>query len=220
LRFEVLPAQTNGVERERSFTNVHLDCIISNRKRINKLPTFPPPWKLSADGPWIPWCWSNSWVVKRGAAWFNSFKSLKTYNFKLVCFLNLNTKRSNQKAQFLRVVNSQKTQRTTRGVFWYSSARPRAFAHFTQRSVRLYPCPFIRKATGADVLYRKNIVSNIHVLSGSHWQEFIAAIRAPRNFRTVFYNFWYSVFEVCIVAEKKLALLVTIIFVFYKLHFP
>jgi len=49
LRFEVLPAQTNGVERESSFMNVHLDCIISNRKRINKLSTFPPPWKLSAD---------------------------------------------------------------------------------------------------------------------------------------------------------------------------
>jgi len=41
LRFEVLPAKTNGVERESSFVNVHLDCIISNRKRINKLSTFP-----------------------------------------------------------------------------------------------------------------------------------------------------------------------------------
>jgi len=49
----------------------------------------------------------------------------------------LYTKRSNQTAlQFWRVVNSLKTWKTSKGVFWYSSARPRAFARFPQWLIR------------------------------------------------------------------------------------
>jgi len=63
----------------------------------------------------------------------------KTINAKVVSFLNLYTKRGNHKAlQFLRVVNSLKTWKTSKGAFWYSSARPRAFDQFTQRLIR--PC--------------------------------------------------------------------------------
>jgi len=52
----------------------------------------------------------------------------------LVSFLNPYTKPSNQKAlQFLRVVNSLKTCKTRKGVFWYSSARSRGI------------CPVCRK---------------------------------------------------------------------------
>ena len=42
LRIEVQQAQTNGLERLKSFVNVHLHCIISNLKRISKISTLPP----------------------------------------------------------------------------------------------------------------------------------------------------------------------------------
>jgi len=61
----------------------------------------------------------------------------KTIHAKVASFLNLYTKRSNQKAlQFRRVVNSLKTWKTSKGVFWYSSARPGAFARFAQWLIR------------------------------------------------------------------------------------
>jgi len=60
---------------------------------------------------------------KRSAVWFNSFNSLKTINAKVISFLDLYTKRNNQKAlQFWRVVNSLKLWKTN-GVFWYPNAR-------------------------------------------------------------------------------------------------
>jgi len=44
LTIEVQPApQTNGVEREKRFMNVHLHCIVSNLKRISKILTLPTP---------------------------------------------------------------------------------------------------------------------------------------------------------------------------------
>jgi len=71
LRIEVQPAQTTGVERTKRFVNVHLHCIVSNLKRISKISMFPPPRKNSADA---RGCTDfDSWVIKRGAVWFNTF---------------------------------------------------------------------------------------------------------------------------------------------------
>jgi len=39
---EVQPAQTNGVEMVKRFTNVSLHCIYSNLKRIRKFSAFSP----------------------------------------------------------------------------------------------------------------------------------------------------------------------------------
>jgi len=70
----------------------------------------------------------------------------KTVSAKVVSFLNLYTKRSNQKAlQFLRVMNSLKTWKSSkRNVLTFKrkapkSARPRAFARFAQRLIRPFP---------------------------------------------------------------------------------
>ena len=49
LRIEVRPAQTNGVESVKRFLNVHLNCIVSNLKRISKISILSPPGKISAD---------------------------------------------------------------------------------------------------------------------------------------------------------------------------
>jgi len=69
--------------------------------------------------------------MNRGAVSFNSINSLKSINVKVVTFLNVCTTRSNHEAlQFWCVVNSLKTWKANKGVFWYSSARPRAFAWF------------------------------------------------------------------------------------------
>ena len=74
LRIEVKPAQTNGIERVKHFVNVYLHCIVRNLWRISKIWTLPHPGK-NVQG--MHWFRSNSWVIKRGAVWFNSFKSLK-----------------------------------------------------------------------------------------------------------------------------------------------
>jgi len=106
--FEVLPAQTNGFEREKRFVNVHVDCIVSNRKRI-KISTFPPPGKLSASAHGyidvdLILASQSVVVVLLGSI---PLCHSKTINAKVVSFLNLHTERSNQKAlQFLRVVSS------------------------------------------------------------------------------------------------------------------
>jgi len=53
---------------------------------------------------------------------------LKTISTKVVSFLNLYTERSNKNAlQFGRVVDNLKTLKTSKGVVWYSSARPSKF---------------------------------------------------------------------------------------------
>jgi len=77
LRIEVQPAQTNGFKMVKCFVKVHFHCIVSNLKRINKISTLPP-WKNFYGRPWMHWFRSNSWVIKRGAIWFNSFKLLKS----------------------------------------------------------------------------------------------------------------------------------------------
>jgi len=74
---EVQPAQTTGVESAKRFVNVDLHCIVSNLKRISTILTLHP-WKNFCRRTWVQWFRSsNSWVTKRGAASFNSFKSLK-----------------------------------------------------------------------------------------------------------------------------------------------
>ena len=60
-------------------------------------------------------------------------------NAKVTSFPDLYTKRSNQKAlQFWRVMDSLKIWKTSKGAFWYPSARPRTFARFAQWLFR--PC--------------------------------------------------------------------------------
>jgi len=46
LRIEVQPAPTNVVGRVKRFVNVHLDCIVSNLKRISSFFTLPPSGKI------------------------------------------------------------------------------------------------------------------------------------------------------------------------------
>jgi len=38
-----------GVERVQPFTNIHLQCIVSNLRKINKMTMLTPPEKISAD---------------------------------------------------------------------------------------------------------------------------------------------------------------------------
>ena len=82
--------------------------------------------------------------IKRGAVWFNSCYS-KTIHDKVVSFLNLYTKRSNQKAQqFWRVVNSWKHLKKIKECFGIEARGPqkreaRAFARFAQWLIRLWP---------------------------------------------------------------------------------
>jgi len=53
LRIEVQPAQTNGIERTKHFVNVHLHRIVSNMKRMSKISTLPPPFKMFCRRPWM-----------------------------------------------------------------------------------------------------------------------------------------------------------------------
>ena len=114
LRIKVQTPQTNGLERVKSFVNVH--CIVSSAtwKGWAKFRRCLL-WKNLCRRPWMHWFRSNSWVIKGGAICFNSFKPLKTISAKFVSFLNLYTKRSSQKAlQFWRVVNSLKTRKSSK----------------------------------------------------------------------------------------------------------
>ena len=98
-----------------------------------------PHGKNSADVHGMHWVRSNSWVIKRGAVWLILLSHSKTINAKVLSFADLYTKRSNQEAlQFWCVVNSLKIRKTSKGVFWYPSARPRPFARFAQWLIR--PC--------------------------------------------------------------------------------
>jgi len=40
-----------------------------------------PRWKTSCGRPWMHWFRSDSWIIKCGTVWFNSFKSLKSDEF-------------------------------------------------------------------------------------------------------------------------------------------
>ena len=46
--------------------------------------------------------------------------------------------------------------------------------------------------TSNTAAFHNSITGNFHGLSRSIWNKFIAAIRAPRKFRMIFYNFYYS----------------------------
>jgi len=82
----------------------------------------------------------------------------KTVNAKVISFPDLYTKRSNQKAlQFWRVVNRLNIWKTSKSVFWYPSARPRAFARFAEWLIR--PC-------SRDNLWRQNT----HYFLFSDWK--------------------------------------------------
>ena len=52
------------------------------------------------------------------------------------------------------------------------------------------PLPFHKGATGALVPFHNSIMGHFIVYKTT-WNKFIAAIRAPRKFRMVFYNFCY-----------------------------
>jgi len=45
-------------------------------EKISKIATLPP-WKYFCRRQWMHWLRSNSWVIKHGAIWFYSCKSLK-----------------------------------------------------------------------------------------------------------------------------------------------
>jgi len=53
LRIEVRPAQTNGVESVKRFLNVHLNCIVSNLKRIQQNFDIVPTWKNICGRQWM-----------------------------------------------------------------------------------------------------------------------------------------------------------------------
>ena len=110
--------------------------IVSNLKRNVQNFDVAPPWKNFCGRPRLHWFRSKPWVIKCGTVWFNSFKSLKNDKCQScqVPYLSKRT-RPNQKApQFWHVVNSLKTWKSSKGMFWfwYSSARLRAFARFAQ----------------------------------------------------------------------------------------
>jgi len=97
------------------------------------------------------WFRSNSWVIQHGSVWFNPFKPLKnskcpSYQFP---YSTVYAKSSNQKAlQFWCVMNSLKTLKTSKGVFWYSSARPsKAWGPQKRETPGIYPvCPMVNPA--------------------------------------------------------------------------
>jgi len=137
---EVQPAHINGVERVKRFVNVHSHCIVSNLERISKISTLPP-WKVFCERPWMHWFRFNSWVEKLGAIGFNSSKSLKSQNVKVVSFLNLYLY-----INFDAWWTAQKHEQTVKECFDIQargpqSARPGAFAQFAQWSIR--PCVWL-----------------------------------------------------------------------------
>ena len=71
--------------------------------------------------------------------------------------------------------------------------------------------PFIGGPRGEEVGFYKSVIST--------WNIFIAAVRTPRNFRVVLYNFSVIRFAVNSIAQQKRALLVSI-FCFLKLSLP
>ena len=72
--------------------NVYLHCIVSNIKRIglSKIQRYPPG-RNFCGRPWMHGFLflSNSWVINRGAVWFDSCDHLKTINVIVVSFLSL-----------------------------------------------------------------------------------------------------------------------------------
>jgi len=97
LRIEVQPAQANGLERTKRFVNVHLHFIVINLKGICKNFDVAPTGKTSAD---VHGCTDFDLIPKSsGVVLFGSIllSHSKTINAKVVGFLNLFTKRSNEK---------------------------------------------------------------------------------------------------------------------------
>jgi len=53
-----------------------------------------------------------------------------------------------------------------------------------------FPLPFHKGVTGETVLFHEDIIGTFMVFQ-DRTETFIAAIRTTRDFRLVFYNFWY-----------------------------
>jgi len=80
--------------------------------------------------------------------------------------------------------------------------------------------PFKRGTTGSKVPFHKKIISN--GLSSSTWKKFIAAIRAPRKFRIVFYYYFCCYFwgQHWIVSQKQADNWHWIFYFFTSCHCP
>ena len=78
----------------------------------------------------------------------------------------------------------------------------------------LPPCPFIKGETGALVPFHNSIMCHFIVYKTT-WNKFIAAIRAPRGFIMVFYNFCYYFWgQHC--CWTKTSVIGNVFFAFYK----
>jgi len=72
----------------------------------------------------------------------------------------------------------------------YNTLRSEGHRRAAEYNEALPPCPFIRGATRALVPFHNSIMGHFIVYKTT-WNKFITAIRAPRRFRMVFYNFCY-----------------------------
>ena len=80
-------------------------------------------------------------------------------------------------------------------------------------------CPYKRGATEAVVPFWQQYRKQFHGLSRTIWNKIVAAIRAPRKFRRVFYNSSYY-FWVNIVSETEISVIGNDFFVFYTFKLP
>ena len=79
-------------------------------------------------------------------------------------------------------------KKLTFGSFLLSEGIKRRVARERVNDWDIFSLPYHKGGSGAFLwTYRKWF----HVLPKSNWNNFIAAIRAPRNFKLVFYNFCY-----------------------------
>ena len=78
-----------GLERAKSFVNVHLHCIVSNMERIRKISRLPPPWKSFCGRPcfWLE-VFSNFWHFSDVFWLFLTCKCNKQKIFELWKFLS------------------------------------------------------------------------------------------------------------------------------------
>jgi len=123
----------HGIETVKRFVKVHFHCIISNLKRVRIFDVDPPPGRTCADAHGCTdfdlnlWSWS--------VMLFGSYHVTQTINVKLsVSLTYILWKRSNQSCTIL--TRSLKTWETSKGVFWYSSVKPRGFTRFAQWLIR------------------------------------------------------------------------------------
>jgi len=85
-------------------------------------------------------------------------------------------------------VLTQVPKELTFGSFLYSEGIKRRVARERVNDWDIFSLPHHKGGSAAFLwTYRKWF----HVLPKSNWNNFIAAIRAPRNFKLVFYNFCY-----------------------------